>query len=457
MNKSILIIDDDKDFLISLKRTLSVKGIEEEIFIASNEEEGKNIFLKEKPLVVILDLELNPKIGVDSGYNLLKALLKEDNTAKIIVLTGHGSSEYGINAIKYGASNFLKKPTDTDHLIALIKDGIEQSILLKEYNKLKNKNSDKNILENYVIGKSDAIKKIRDDILFLGQTRQPVLIEGETGTGKGLIAKAIHLFGKNVKAPFVRYQPNFANDDLTNSDLFGYEKGAFTGALQQKQGLLTQAGNGTFFLDECASLSEHTQVALLTVLQEGKLRKVGGTKEEDVNFRLITATNEDTSKLLEEKKMRLDFFHRISHSKITILPLRKRKEDIEPLSLFFLEELLKKEDFVITDIDKKAINKLKDHEWKGNIRELQAVIEHGAYKASYANKRVIEESDIILNATQEKTEFPYEDSSLSFQEKVLNYKKHLVQNALNEAKGNQQEAAKILGLNRTTLLRIMKS
>ncbi len=451
--KSILLVDDDQDCLDSLQRILNIKGIKENIFVATNKEESLKIFLREKPYVVILDLELNLAEGVESGYQLLKTFLKEDKTTKIIVLTGHGTSEYGIKAIKYGASNFLKKPADPDHLLALIEDGISQSSLLKELEKLKGKETDKE-LEKYIIGESNEIKKVREEILFAGQTNQPILISGETGSGKSLVAKAIHLFGKNPKNPFVSYQPNYSSDDLTNSDLFGHEKGAFTGADKDKVGLLELSCNGTFFLDEVSSLSSHTQASLLTALQEKKIRRIGSTKEISINFRLISATNEDVEQAINEKKLRLDFFHRIAHSMIFIPPLSKRSEDILPLSLFFINELSKKEDFFIIDIDKKALLKLKNYPWKGNIRELQAVIESASYRANYNRRRIIEDDDIILNNMQHSQNI--QNSSLSFREKVLNYKKSLIKEALTLSNNNQANAAKALGIDRTTLRRILE-
>lgn len=341
MTNSILLVDDDKDYLISLKRALIANGIKKDIYTSSSEVESFKILKLKKPLVAVLDLELNETKGVESGYELLQKFLKEDKTCKIIILTGHTSSECGIKAIRLGASNFLKKPADATHLAVLIKDAASQALLLREYENLKNKTTQDN-LENFIIGESDAIKKVRDEILFLSENNSSVLIKGETGTGKGLVAKAIHLFGKYSDTQFIRYQPNYLSNDLTNSDLFGHKKGAFTGATEDKKGLLELSNNGTFFLDEVALLPIEIQIALLTVLQEQKIRKIGYTKEINVNFRLICATNENIEEAIENKKLRFDFYQRIAHSIIELPPLRERLEDIKPLSLFFLKELSKK-------------------------------------------------------------------------------------------------------------------
>ena len=393
---SILLVDDDKDYTQSLKRALIVKGIKENILTASTPLESIKILKSKSPNVAIVDLELDSSKGVESGYSLLKQILDEDKTCKVIILTGHSSSEYGIKAIKFGASNFLKKPADINHLIVLIKDAIEQSLMLREYENLKQDINQKNI-ENFIIGESDEIKQIRDEVLFLGRNNSPILIMGETGTGKGLIAKSIHLFGKNKDKQFVRYQPNYLSNDLTNSDFFGHKKGSFTGALEDKKGLLELSNNGTFFLDEVALLPIEIQIALLTTLQEHKIRRIGDTKEINVDFRLICATNEDINEAISDNRLRLDFYHRIAHSVIKLPPLRERKEDIKPLTLYFLNELSKKEDILIQDINKKALDKLKAHSFKGNIRELEAIIEVSAYKANFKNKRVIEEEDILFN------------------------------------------------------------
>lgn len=464
---SILLVDDDKDYTQSLKRALIVKGIKENILTASTPLESIKILKSKSPNVAIVDLELDSSKGVESGYSLLKQILDEDKTCKVIILTGHSSSEYGIKAIKFGASNFLKKPADINHLIVLIKDAIEQSLMLREYENLKQDINQKNI-ENFIIGESDEIKQIRDEVLFLGQNNSPILIMGETGTGKGLIAKSIHLFGKYKDKQFVRYQPNYLSNDLTNSDFFGHKKGSFTGALEDKKGLLELSNNGTFFLDEVALLPIEIQIALLTTLQEHKIRRIGDTKEINVDFRLICATNEDINEAISDNRLRLDFYHRIAHSVIKLPPLRERKEDIKPLTLYFLNELSKKEDILIQDINKKALDKLKAHSFKGNIRELEAIIEVSAYKANFKNKRVIEEEDIlfnenkILNNTKENISNDnlensiLNDDSLSFKDKINKIKKSIIQNELKKYNDNQMQTAKALGIDRTTLIRILE-
>lgn len=464
---SILLVDDDKDYTQSLKRALIVKGIKENIFTASTPLESIKILKSKSPNVAIVDLELDSSKGVESGYSLLKQILDEDKTCKVIILTGHSSSEYGIKAIKFGASNFLKKPADINHLIVLIKDAIEQSLMLREYENLKQDINQKNI-ENFIIGESDEIKQIRDEVLFLGQNNSPILIMGETGTGKGLIAKSIHLFGKYKDKQFVRYQPNYLSNDLTNSDFFGHKKGSFTGALEDKKGLLELSNNGTFFLDEVALLPIEIQIALLTTLQEHKIRRIGDTKEINVDFRLICATNEDINEAISDNRLRLDFYHRIAHSVIKLPPLRERKEDIKPLTLYFLNELSKKEDILIQDINKKALDKLKAHSFKGNIRELEAIIEVSAYKANFKNKRVIEEEDIlfnenkILNNAKENISNDnlensiLNDDSLSFKDKINKIKKSIIQNELKKYNDNQMQTAKALGIDRTTLIRILE-
>lgn len=464
---SILLVDDDKDYTQSLKRALIVKGIKENIFTASTPLESIKILKSKSPNVAIVDLELDSSKGVESGYSLLKQILDEDKTCKVIILTGHSSSEYGIKAIKFGASNFLKKPADINHLIVLIKDAIEQSLMLREYENLKQDINQKNI-ENFIIGESDEIKQIRDEVLFLGQNNSPILIMGETGTGKGLVAKSIHLFGKYKDKQFVRYQPNYLSNDLTNSDFFGHKKGSFTGALEDKKGLLELSNNGTFFLDEVALLPIEIQIALLTTLQEHKIRRIGDTKEINVDFRLICATNEDINEAISDNRLRLDFYHRIAHSVIKLPPLRERKEDIKPLTLYFLNELSKKEDILIQDINKKALDKLKAHSFKGNIRELEAIIEVSAYKANFKNKRVIEEEDIlfnenkILNNAKENISNDnlensiLNDDSLSFKDKINKIKKSIIQNELKKYNDNQMQTAKALGIDRTTLIRILE-
>ncbi len=447
---NILAVDDDEDGVLSLVRTLKLSLPSYSFSACTNESKALQLASGLKPAVVILDLCLDETSGPQTGFDLLQKLLSLDSTTRIIVLTGYGSVEAGVKCLTLGASNFLDKPPDIPHLSALIKDGVAQANLRRSYAELSTKLSEP-ILDT-IIGQSVAANQLKDSIRYAASNNQSILITGETGTGKGLCAVAIHKLSNKPANKYVRYQPNFGTADLVNSDLFGHVKGAFTGADANRAGLFEEAKGGTLFLDEIDELPMETQVSLLGILQDRVYRPLGSNKEMVAEVRLIAATNQEIGKILSEKKIRQDFFHRIAHSTIHLPSLRERLEDINKLAEHFLLRLRENEKVAVFEISRDAINRLKSHRWPGNIRELQAVIEGGAYRAQFEGRSLIEVQDIHIGFHGIESSTP-----MNFHEKVKHYKLKLINEALDRNKGNQLRAAQDLGIDRANMRRFLSS
>ena len=453
-DNKILLVDDEADALLSLSRALKTFLPDTEIEGAGTIEKALQMQQTSKPRCAIVDLELIKSEGPGSGLRLIENLISADPDLRIIVLTGHSSIDYGIESIKRGASSFVEKPANIESLSVLIKDCIANYKIRAQ---LKKKNNEDQIhMLTRLAGKSDATKKLRDEILFAASTNQSIFLSGESGVGKGLCASLIHNLSNRRNKKFIRYQPGFVSGDLVNSDLFGHKKGSFTGADKDRDGLLKDVDGGTLFLDEIDALPVETQVILLGVLQEKKFRTVGGNQDLVCNFRLISASNATMSQAIADNKVRKDFYFRIAHHTITIPALRDRIADIPELVESILLSGQERKDYSVFGISQSALLKLKDYNWPGNIRELQAVIEGAAYRAQFASRFQIEDSDIYFSVNSGSSADFDEGLNLeNFHSKVLAYKKKLIREALAQSGGNQVQAAKLLGLDRSSMRRII--
>jgi DNA-binding NtrC family response regulator len=445
---NVLIIDDETDAALSLVRALKTSLPDVRFHSATTEGKALEIFSETHAQVAVMDLQLDVHRGVESGFALVQKILTSDPTVRIIVLTGHSSVEHGVRALSVGAANFLEKPANIPHLTALISDALAQSDLRRAYRAL-NKNSPGDI-SSVIRGVSPKIQQVREAVVYAAQTLQSVLLLGETGTGKGLCARAIHQLGKRRQKKFVRYQPTFASADLVNSDLFGHTKGAFTGAQADRAGLISEAQGGTLFLDEVEALPVETQVSLLGALQEKRIRRVGSDLEVPVDFRLISASNADPEKAMLDGSLRRDFYHRAAYVTLTVPPLRERLEDILDLSSLVLENLRQSEQASVYEIRDDALGALRSYSWPGNVRELEACVEGGAYRAQFAGRSFIVPEDLTIGLRHSA---PH---TAGFHERVEAYKISLIEDALRASAGNQVQAAKILGLDRSSLRRILE-
>lgn len=448
---NVLFVDDDVPATESLIRALERRGANYHFHMASTGRAARSLAQSLIPEVAIVDLELDPTVGPESGLSLIGELQQLMPTLRVLVLTGHEAEEFGIKALQMGAASFVEKPADAAHLLALIKDAVSFASLKRQYYKLST--TPENLTRvTGLSSRSPRMLPVIESVAYAATNNQPVLITGETGVGKGVIARAIHESQSSSSVPFIRFQPSFGGHDLVASELFGHRKGSFTGATEDRKGLLEEANGGTLFIDEVGELPHETQVLLLNVLQEKVFRRIGTNREIHSNFRLIAATNRTTEELLEGRLLREDLFHRIAHFTVVIPPLRERIEDIPDLANHFVRTLANREKLPVQGLIPEAMQKLDSYPWPGNVRELQAVIEGAAYRANYHGRHFIEASDVIINAKRPGTTNPH----LSFREKVRHYEHQIICEALQKYQDNQSKAAESLQMDRTTLRRILK-
>lgn len=364
----ILVVDDEKSITDVLELILQASGYE--VLTTHNVFTAKKILSDSSVDLVITDLRLSDGTGID----LISHVKRETPDTEVILITAYGSLDITIEAIKRGAYYYLEKPFTPDVLGALVARALQFATMRRENQSLKRTLAG-DIEVFGMIGRDPQMRQIVETIRTAAPSEASVLIEGESGTGKELIATAFHTESHRAGRPFIRINCAAIPHELIESELFGYKRGAFTGADRDKRGLIEAAGEGTLLLDEIAEMPAHLQTKLLRVLQERKLRRLGDEREIDVNFRLLSATNRDTSALLAEGVLRKDLYFRISTIKIKVPPLRERLDDVVLIAKRFLDRYNKQYDKNIREIAPDAVFRLIRYHWPGNIRELESVIE----------------------------------------------------------------------------------
>jgi two-component system response regulator AtoC len=367
LNK-ILVVDDERSVTGALELILSESGYE--VLTAHSVVEATKVLSDHNVDLVITDLRLSDATGID----LITHIKRETPDTEVILMTAYGSLDITIEAIKRGAYYYLEKPYTPDFLCALVERALQFATLRRENQTLKRALAGDSEVFG-MIGRDQKMRQIIETIRTAAPSDASVLIEGESGTGKELIATAFHTASHRAARPIIRINCAAIPHELIESELFGYKRGAFTGADRDKRGLIEAAGEGTLLLDEIAEMPAHLQTKLLRVLQERKLRRLGDEREIDVNFRLVSATNRNTSALLEEGVLRKDLYFRISTIKIKVPPLRERLDDVILIAKRFLERYNEQYDKNIRDISPEAVLRLIRYDWPGNIRELESVIE----------------------------------------------------------------------------------
>jgi two-component system nitrogen regulation response regulator NtrX len=361
----ILIIDDERSIRNVLKDILGNEGFK--VDEASDGEEGLQKFKQNGYDLILCDIKM-PKLD---GLEFLDAVVAANSETPVIMISGHGNIETAVDAVKKGAYDYISKPPDLNRLLITIRNALDKTNLVKETKVLKRKVS--KVQE--IIGNSDAIKKIKETIDKVAPTDARVLITGENGTGKELVARWLHEKSLRSAGPIVEVNCAAIPSELIESELFGHEKGSFTSAIKQRVGKFEQANGGTLFLDEIGDMSLSAQAKVLRALQEGKITRVGGDKEINVDVRVVAATNKDLLKEVEEKQFRLDLYHRLGVILIHVPSLNQRLDDIPELVEKFLIDIAADYGQSPKTIDKKAIEALQAHFWSGNIRELRNVVE----------------------------------------------------------------------------------
>lgn len=394
--------------------------------------------------IVISDLRMKPIDGIE----LLQKIKEIHPATEVIMISAYGTVETAVQAMQLGAADFLTKPFSMDELRVRVKKvfekiGQNQNIdQLAEQNRLLQDD-----LFQEIIGSSPPIQQVLDLINRVAKEDSMVLIEGESGTGKELVARAIHRQGPRVEKPFIKLNCGALNDNLLESELFGHEKGAFTGAIRQKKGRFELADGGTLFLDEVGEISPAMQIKLLRVLQEKELERVGGEHTIAVDVRIISATNKDLKKMISEKKYREDLYYRLSVIPLKMPSLRERKGDIPLLVEYFSDQLCTRRPQSKKRISAEGLQLLSDYSWPGNIRELENVIER-LFVISSEKEIPIE---LIAQQLGSGASLGLNYDHLSLDDATESFEKNLIINALQKADGVKNKAAKILGINTSTL------
>ena len=430
----ILVVDDEKIVRESLFHWFEDEGYS--VDTAEDAIDALKQFDKGKYDLILLDM----KMPGMSGMELLSKFKEIDKDSCVIMITAFASVPTAIQALKEGAYDYVTKPVDPDELNNLVKNAIEQKFLKDENYLLKNKIEQLIIPEN-LIGESEKMHKIFELINTVSPTDTTVMIRGESGTGKEIVAKAIHLNSKRKYFPIVTVNCGAIAESLLESELFGHEKGAFTGANYKRKGKFEMANGGTIFLDEIGTLSLKMQVELLRIIETKKFTRVGGNDTIKSDFRVIAATNESLEELVKKGKFREDLYYRLNVFSIFIPPLRERRKDIEPLAYHFLNKFSTVMNKNVTKISGEAMNFLCDYEWKGNVRELENAIERAVVVGKGDTIELIDLPFYSYNANDSETG----PSTLSEVEKKY-IEKTLIQN-----NWNINKCAGILGIERATL------
>ena len=434
---NILIVDDEKGIRDGLKLFLKREG--HLMFTAEDGKEALEILEKNDIDLVISDLRM-PHIN---GDELLAFIKKDYPGVKVIILTGHGTVENAVEAMRNGAYDFLIKPLNLEKLGLIVKRALSQRQLEIDNRLLKKK---LNVFSSQMIGKSDKMIKISNLIEQVAPSKTSVLILGENGVGKEVIANLIHDFSNRKSNPFIKVHCAALSENLLESELFGHEKGAFTGAIKEKKGRFELANKGTIFLDEIGEISPNIQVKLLRVIQEKSFERVGGEKTINVDVRIIAATNRNLKKEVEEGRFREDLYYRLNVVQITVPPLRERKEDILLMMSSFIQNFSEENDKNIKEITKKAKTALYNYNWPGNVRELKNVLEAAVV---LSKDGVIDINDLppYLKNEDEQGNF----LKIKMPATMDEIEKEAIISTLALANGNKSKTAEMLNMNRKTL------
>jgi DNA-binding NtrC family response regulator len=438
MKRQVLVVEDEDH----LRRILELQLLDSGFAVekASTAEEAL-------PLIDRADLILTDfKLPGMTGLEMLQIIRRMDSPVPVIIMTAFGTVENAVEAMKSGASDFLLKPFSLDQLIAVVSKALEIRNLREENRQLKEELGRKYRWDN-IVGRSPGMQQIFATVMRVAPSRATVLLAGESGVGKDLIARAIHFHSPRKDRPFVKINCTALPENLMESELFGYEKGAFTGANISKPGKFELADTGTVMLDEIGDVPANIQIKLLRVLQEREFERLGSNKTQHIDVRVIAATNRDLRAALEDGTFREDLYYRLNVVPIEILPLRERREDIPYLARHFVEKLSPDTGGRVTGITDAAIDKLMSYYWPGNVRELENVIERSIVMAP-GDK--LDADNIRLDMNLRARHAPGE-VGLPEGMSLDAYEQELIKNALKQADGNKSQAARILGLTRNAL------
>jgi two-component system nitrogen regulation response regulator GlnG len=456
----ILVVDDEADIRRAFHRNLASDTLQ--VVDAANGDDAIRMVAQERPTLVLMDI----RMGATSGLDTLRKLRELDPKLLIIMMTAYGTTQTAIEAMKLGAYDYVLKPLDVPKLKALIDSALKAARDMREVVSYQPLLASEDYAEG-IVGKSEPMQQVFKLIGQVSQSDATVLITGESGTGKELVARAIYHHGRRAEKPFLAINCAAIPENLLESELFGHEKGAFTGAADRRIGKFEQCDQGTIFLDEIGDMPLSTQTKILRVLQNGEFQRVGGNQTFQVNVRVITATNKDPEQLVAAKKFREDLYYRLNVVRVHLPPLRERRDDVRLLVDYFLQRLVKSGTIAgkVTKISTEALKILDQSSWPGNVRELENVIERAAVvargdsilpkdlPAEVREPRGIAVPPQDLAAAIDAAVRPLyalakKDPKLKIMAVV---ERELIARALVETGGNQVQAAKLLGITRATL------
>jgi two-component system, NtrC family, response regulator AtoC len=443
LSGTILVADDDTDIRDILKDTLNSLGAR--IITAANGQECLDRVEVDAPDLILLDIEM----PIKNGLQVLQELRQRGSDTTVTMITAYGTVERAVQAMKQGAYDFITKPFDLDHIVLTVEKALERERLKRGLEHFAVEAGERYRL---VGGGSPTMRQAIDTAKKAAVSRSTVLLLGESGTGKEVFARAIHNWSERKREPFIAINCVGLSRELLESELFGHEKGAFTGAHQLKKGKMELAHGGTVFLDEVGDISAELQTKLLRFLQERELERVGGTQPIPVDVRVIAATNRDLASAIKEGRFREDLFYRLNVIPIALPPLRERKEDIPVLAEYFLRRTAAETKKNVIGISEDAQAMLVAYEWPGNVRELANAIERAVVLGQGPE---ISTYDLPLHpiAVSEKNG----GESLSYRQALEIAKREVVVRALAQTDGNRAAAARLLGLHKTHLLNLIKS
>lgn len=448
----ILIVDDNEDLLKAAK--LFLKRHFAQVDIEKNPEIIPNILNNEQYDVILLDMNFTKDLSSGSeGFYWLNRILQIDPSAVVVMITAYGDVQMAVRAIKEGASDFVIKPWENEKLLATLWAAMNLKQSKQEVNELRSlqkvmiADSNKNFSD--IIGQSSAMMKVYETIEQVAKTEANVLVLGENGTGKEVVARAIHRRSARADKVFISVDMGAITETLFDSELFGHVKGAFTDAKEDRAGRFEVASGGTLFLDELGNLSLPLQAKMLTVLQNREVRRVGSNKSKPIDVRLICATNMPLYEMVKQNRFRQDLLYRVNTIELHLPPLRERGDDIQLLTMHYLEHYNKKYGKSISTISPAAMKKMQNYHWPGNVRELQHSMERAVIMS---NRNVLQPEDLFLNTRQPTIN--KDDENLAIEQMHLeDVEKILIRKVLKKYNGNITQAANELGLTRSSLYR----
>jgi two-component system, NtrC family, response regulator len=444
--ETILIVDDEKNYPLILSAILEEEGYE--TLTANSGREALEKLSNSDVDLVLTDMKMPSMDGIE----LLEKIKTIDSELPVIMMTAYGTVEKAVEAMQKGAYNYILKPFDNDSLVLYVEKAVTMYRVIKENRRLRDAVASQYRFDN-IIGKSKSMQYVFETIRKVAPATATVLIEGESGTGKELVAKSIHFNSPRKDNPFVAVNCSALSETLLESELFGHEKGAFTGAVSMKKGRFELADGGTLFLDEIGELSQTLQVKLLRVIQEKDFERVGGEKSVSVNIRLIAATNKDLKKEMEAGRFREDLFYRLNVIRIHLPPLRNRREDIHLLTQHFIEKYANERisKIPVKGIDQEVKRLFYEYGWPGNVREFENVIERAMILCPSENIQVTDLPKDFTDNAYNRLQFEDIPSDAQLNETLSLVEKKMIERALKMANNVQTHAAEILGIGKSGL------